>query len=116
MLFAQSETIRLYLKNKQVTDEQTDTWIEVPKELTAYERELALKVFKNSKIEISEVEGRRSAFVDLASLEVIPYEFLARIIKAWSESVPVTIENLKQVEAITLLNIWQYLRELYALG
>lgn len=112
-LFARTDTIKLYIKGKRIVEEETDTWVEVPVELSAYERELALRVFQNSKIEISE---DRRAIVDLSTLEAIPYEFLARVIKNWSEAVPVTVENLRKVEAVTLLNIWNKLREMYEVG
>lgn len=113
MLFARNDTIKLYIKDKKVVQEEADTWIEVPLELSAYERELALKIFKNSKIEISQ---NNTAIVDLATLEAIPYEFLAKVIKSWSEPVPVTIENIRKVEAVTLQNIWNELRKLYEIG
>jgi len=112
-LFAQEGTVKLYIKDKHVVEEETDTWVETPVELSAYERELALKIFKNSKIEISE---KKRAIVDLATLEAIPYEFLARVIKSWSEQVPVTVENLRKVESVTLINIWNKLREMYEIG
>ena len=112
-LFASQETMKLYIKDKKVVNKETDTWVEVPKELSAELREEAMKVFQSSKVELTK-DG--NAILDLASINKIPYDFLAKVIKGWSESVPVSIQNLKKVEAQTLLNIWVKLQELYGLG
>lgn len=111
-LFASKETVRLYIQDKKVVDTATETWIEVPKELTAELREEAITIFQNSKVEVTR-EG--NAILDLSSINAIPYKFLAKIIQSWSESVPVTLENVKKVEATTLMNIWLKLQEMYSL-
>ncbi|OOC42192.1 hypothetical protein [Thermosipho sp. 1074] len=112
-LFASNETVKLYIKDKKVVNKETDVWIEVPKELTAELREEAMVLFKNSKVEVTK-DG--NAILDLATINAIPYKFLSKVIKSWSENVPVTLENLKKVEATTLLNIWLKLQEMYNLG
>lgn len=112
-LFASSETVKLYIKDKKVVNKESDTWIEVPKELTAELREEAMEIFKSSKIEVTR-DG--NAVVDFAALNTIPYKFLTKVIKSWSESVPVNLENMKKIEATTLLNIWNKLQEMYNLG
>lgn len=112
-LFASNETIKIYIKDKKVVSKETNEWIEVPKELTAELREEAMSLFKNSKVEVTR-DG--NAILDLATLNAIPYKFLVKVIKSWSENVPVNVENIKKVEAITLLNIWIKLQEMYNLG
>ncbi|MBB6061885.1 hypothetical protein HNP65_000307 [Thermosipho japonicus] len=112
-LFASNETVKLYIKDKKVVNKESDTWIEVPKELTAELREEAVTIFQNSKVEVTR-DG--NAILDLAAVNAVPYKFLTKVIKSWSESVPVNLENIKKVEATTLLNIWIKLQEMYNLG
>lgn len=113
-LFASNETVKIYIdKNGNISKKETEDWVEVPVEITAELRELALKVLKNSKVEVKR-DG--NAIVDLGSLSAVPYDFLVKAIKSWSEAVPITKENLFKLNAKVLENIWRHLQEMYNLG
>jgi len=113
-LFASNETTKIYLNEKlDVSKEETPIWFEVLKELPYSLKEQANRAMKISRIEQSR---NGNMVLDVSNLEEIPIDFLIKVIKAWSENVPVSKENLKKVKYKALANVWGELVKLYGLG
>jgi len=113
-LFAKQETIKIYLDEKgNISKKETPTWLEVLKELP-----YALKEQANKAMKISHIEQTRNGnmVMDISNLEEIPIGFLTKVIKSWSEDVPITRDNLKNVKYQILANIWGELVKLYGLS
>ena len=115
-LFASEETVKIYYDDQgNLVETETSNWFEVRKELSQelydiFRNEMAPKgkmryVGANPVIEIESTEAPG-----------FPYGFLAKVIKNWSESVPVTIANLKKVSKKILEQLWEKLLEMYELN
>ena len=112
-LFASEETVRLYIKDDEIVDEETDTWVEVLKELPISVAK-KLTTLENATVVLNE---QGVAEVKLTSLDTLPdYTVLATVIKNWSEPVPVNPQNIARMKHSLLRNLWAKLAEMYKLG
>ena len=46
----------------------------------------------------------------------VPLNVLVKVIKGWSEQVPVTVENLKKLDNNIINRLWVKLQEMYGLS
>lgn len=112
-LFASGETVKLYIEGDEVVDKETDTWVEVKKELPISLAE-KLNKLRNASVIMRE---DRIAEIKLDSLDFLPpFDILAKIIVGWSEPVPVNPANIAKMKHSVLRNIWAKLSEMYGLG
>ena len=112
-LFAGNKTIRLYVKEDGLTKEQTDSWFEILEELPAHLDMELRKIFADAKV-IMKSDG--SYEMELSDLQgQIPFKFLTKVIKNWSEEVPITVENLQKVKSTILWDLWNYMQRLYGI-
>ncbi len=112
-LFVGEETIKLYIENGRIVEHETQDWVEVIKEPPAGLVEKAVKAIRPNELYVSR-DG--SARIKLDDVEEIPYFYLASVIKAWSESVPISPETLQKLPYRLLRAIWMKIQELHGLG
>jgi len=112
-LFVSDETVKLYVKNGKLVEEESPEWIEVLEEPPAGLVEEAIRAIKPKELFISR---NGSARIPLSEMQDIPYFYLAKVIKAWSEPVPVTEENLKKISYSLLKQIWLKIQQMHGLG
>ncbi len=111
-LFVSNKTIKIYFdENGVIVDKETDSWIEVYKELSV----AALKKLQGAwKPKIEYKDGEQIMMFE--DVEVLPVDFLAEVIVRWSEKDPPTVENIKnKLRHDVAQNLYNKLNELYSL-
>jgi len=112
-LFATEKTVKVFFDGDKLSKKETDTWFEVLAELPAYLDADLRKTFTGAKVTVME-DGRYQ--MDLSDLQgELPFNFLTKVIKGWSENAPVNVENLKKVKSSVLWKLWGYLQRLYGI-
>ena len=112
-LFVSNETVKLYVKDGKLTEEEVSEWIEVLKEPPAGVVEKAMRAIRPKELLVSR-DG--SARIKLEDVQEIPYFYLVEVIKGWSEPVPVTEENLKKIPYSLLKQLWLKIQQMHGLG
>lgn len=111
-LFASNETVKLYIDAKgNVVEKETDTWVEVLKELPVAVAKTLQQSFGKPKVEYKDGEQ----VVTIEDLETLPLDFLARVIVGWSEPVKVTPDNIAKLRHDIAKNIYQKLTQMYSI-
>jgi len=112
-LFATDRTVKIYFEGDKLSQKETDTWFEVLAELPAILDADLRKTFSGAKVVVYD-DGKYQ--MDLSDVQgEIPFHFLVKVIKSWSEEVPVSIDNLKRVKSTLLWKLWAYLQRLYGI-
>ena len=110
-LFASDKkTIRVYFdEHGNITETETPDWVDVLAELPYSLNEQFLRGMK------AQINPDGTYSIELGRL-MFEADFFAKVIKAWSAEVPITVENVKKLHARILDNLATKLRELYGLS
>jgi hypothetical protein len=110
-LFASEKTNKIYFDGKGISKKTTKDWVEVLEELPLELKEEYMKLMPK------EVKMDRAGTVIMQlNASMIPYAFLSKVIKSWSEDVPVTIDNLKKLNSKLLDALLNEITERYGLN
>ena len=112
-LFVTEKTVKVYFnKDGEISKKETPDWIEV---LEVLPFELGEKIKKRISPTEMKYLSDGSYSVNIENTVTIPSDILVQIIKGWSESVPVTPENIAKLDNKIVEKLWSHLQRMYGL-
>ena len=112
-LFATEKTVKVYFENDEIVDKETPDWFEVLETLPLEIGEEIKRRLAPARMQVLQ-DGSYS--VDISSAASIPADILAKLIKGWSENVPVTVENVKKLDSRIVEKLWAHLQKMYGIA
>lgn len=112
-LFASEKTVKIYFEEGRIVEKETQDYIEVLEELS-FELGEEIKKAVTPKDLVVNADG--SYKMNVENSVQVPLNVLVKVIKGWSEQVPVTVENLKKLDNNIINRLWVKLQEMYGLS